>query len=409
MVEKGLSDLTAIKARKDIANAYTITQIEEKLPKKTVSKWLDHETERERRLKANESTNEESESEGAEESEDDSENKFERLLSFLKDERKQAERLVQLRPPPKERREGDRNNRERDNSRMSAGLQGREVRHDNSCLVHPNSNHLTRKCHAFNNMNAQERGKVVKDTGGCKLCLSVSHIGSNCPFEGKWKNCDVGGCNKPHNKLVHGATEIACGTIQYQPKESSTLLLIHDVRTSSGKIRTFWDDGSTLSLIAKSYVERMNMVGVKVKYELTTVGNQTTTHYATLHTLKIIDRRGNEHELKAFQIDSICGFIQSIPVKKYIKLFPGLKRKQVERKSGEIELLVGNEVAPLHPQRIGTNEGLVLYETPFGTGRILGGRHTDAKMNEETDYCHSSSASTAGTQGIPIDGAYTHR
>lgn len=117
-------------------------------------------------------------------------------------------------------------------------------------------------------MTTQERGKFVLQAKGCGLCLSNSHIGSTCPFEGKWKNCDVNGCNKPHNRLIHecGTQELSCATFRYGIRSSTTLLSIQDIQTPSGKIRTFWDDGSTLSLVAKSFVERMNMKGVLVEY-----------------------------------------------------------------------------------------------------------------------------------------------
>ena len=41
----------------------------------------------------------------------------------------------------------------------------------------------------------QEKEKVAKNSGGCKFCLSTAHKGKPlCPFVGKWRNCDVGGC-----------------------------------------------------------------------------------------------------------------------------------------------------------------------------------------------------------------------
>ena len=36
---------------------------------------------------------------------------------------------------------------------------------------------------------------------------------------------------------------------------SNTLLLIEKIRSTSGEILSFWDSGSTLTLVAKSYIE----------------------------------------------------------------------------------------------------------------------------------------------------------
>ena len=147
--------------------------------------------------------------------------------------------------------------------------------------------------------------------------------------------------------------------------------MIQDVPTSSGDdIHTFFDDGSTLCLVAKSYVERMGMEGILVEYDLITVGNVVTPQKAVLHTITLIDRKGNKHIIKAFQIDNICGKINAPDMKQFLNLFPRLKLKDIARTSGEIELLVGNNCAPLHPHRIDTNQGLVLYESQFASGRI---------------------------------------
>ena len=120
------------------------------------------------------------------------------------------------------------------------------------------------------------------------------------------------------------------------------------------------------------------MKGILVEYDLITVGNVVTPQKAMLHTITLMDRKGNNHEIKAFQIDNICGEVTAPDMKQFLNLFPRLKLRDIKRSSGEIELLVGNCCAPLHPHRIATNEGLVLYETDFGSGRILGGSRMSA-------------------------------
>ena len=76
---------------------------------------------------------------------------------------------------------------------------------NNRCLVHPNCEHLTRKCRKFLSMDVVERGNLVKDTCGCKLCLSLSHVGEpDCPLESKFGKCTFVGCAESHSHLVHG-------------------------------------------------------------------------------------------------------------------------------------------------------------------------------------------------------------
>ena len=39
--------------------------------------------------------------------------------------------------------------------------------------VHPEASHFTRRCNTFLKKSVEERGKIVKDANGCKLCLST--------------------------------------------------------------------------------------------------------------------------------------------------------------------------------------------------------------------------------------------
>ena len=52
-----------------------------------------------------------------------------------------------------------------------------------------------------------------------------------------------------------------------------------------------------------------------------------------------------------------------------------------------VELLVGMEYVTLHPKPIGEKEGLVLYNSIFGTGKILGGNHQ--RVKKIGDVCPS--------------------
>ena len=70
-LERGIEDLTAIKERSQIANAITVKLVEEKLPRQFLTRWLQQE--------------------GASSS---NKSRFEEMFTFLKQERKQSERLL---------------------------------------------------------------------------------------------------------------------------------------------------------------------------------------------------------------------------------------------------------------------------------------------------------------------------
>ena len=203
VLEKGIQDLIAVDSLSEISNSYTVDLIERKMPRRITEKWL----------------------EKVERDSIETKNKFTELVTFLKLERKQSERFIQLRDKEetsKRHKDGKDNKPNRDQS-ISGGTQAvlKKI-----CIVHPNaSTHFTRKCKAFLRMTVQQRGKAVMDANGCGFCLSNSHVGSACPFEGQWNNCDVSNCNKPHNRLIHGCgiQELSCATFRYGVRTSVTL------------------------------------------------------------------------------------------------------------------------------------------------------------------------------------------
>ena len=363
-VEKGVQDLSAINAKHEIANAYTVKLLETKLPRQVLTRWLEKE----------EHSN--------------GKDRFEKMLEFLKQERKHAERLMLLKDKPDGK--DPKQTKDTRKSHFNANIdskpeKGKGKINPNNCS---NSSHLTRKCQEFLAMNVEERGKTVKDTKGCKLCLSLSHVDNPCPFESKWGKCKIKGCEIYHSRLVHGCKVQGVGfymeisNAQYNHL-NNTLLLIERIRTPNEDIIAFWDSGSTLALITKDYAIRNNLQGIPVSYDLITVGGNITTHNTTLYELTLIDRDGENYVLKVYEIDDICGEMRAIRTDKFTHLFPSTLAQEIARPGGKIELLIGMEYASIHPKPVGASEGLVLYESMFGTGKILGGMHHGIQDKDE--------------------------
>ena len=382
-IEKGLQDLEIIGAEEEIMNTYTVNLLEGKISKRVLSKWYDKE--REMKEKLEESTEEKDKKVSGKK-------RFEWLLKFLKEERRQTERVMVLKPsstPPADHSSSKRGGDGKLIRGIGAGaalgqqpVDPQQKKFNNNCLVHPEANHLTRKCRKFLSMSVVDRGTLVKNTGGCKLCLSLSHVGQVCPFEGTW-TCSVTDCTDPHSFLVHGCgiQGISLAALSSSVKSAPTpsrkhvLLLIQKVKTETGYVITFWDNGSTIALISSECVRRLKLLGVPVVYDLTTVGGVVTTHESTLHEITLIDKNNQKHFVTAYEIPDICGEVGSIKVNGVMHLFPSTKIKEVERCSGKIEMLVGMEYASLHPKPVTERENLVLYRSLFGTGKVLGGTH----------------------------------
>ena len=374
-LEKGVEDLSAIEARSHIANAYTVKLLESKLSREVRLRWFQHEDV----SKINPVANPEQVTSIPKVVD----RRFELMLEFLKKERKQAERLsltsskqpMKPKDPP-----ANENKRNLFNGATGGGVNSTPTP-KKQCLVHSNGNHFTRKCKVFLSKSVDERGSIVKDAGACKFCLGTSHSGQPCPFEATWSKCGVQGCDQPHSRLLHGCQiqGISCFVAEMCNKNISanqTLLLIQSISTAHvTETIAFWDGGSTLTLVSRSYARRNNLQGVPIIYDLITVGGEVTTHNTMLYEITIVTRKGEHHVIQAFEIEDICGSMTPVNTKQFAKLFPSTKPYEISRPSGEIDILIGNNYAPLHPDKKHVCQGLVLYQSQFGTGKILGGAH----------------------------------
>ena len=170
---------------------------------------------------------------------------------------------------------------------------------NNNCLIHPNAPHLTRKSKAFLAKTIQERGKAVNEANACKLCFTHSHNGKPFPFKEKWGLCNVQGCSEHHSRLIHGygIQGISMHTFKYE------ILLI------------------------------------QISCELITVGGRVEIQNTVLYEITLLDRNGDKHMIKAYQIDEICGEIKGIKVEDMIHPFPSVKPADVARQDCDVELL----------------------------------------------------------------------
>ena len=359
LLERGLQDLEAIDARAEIANELMMKMLEGKLSRVVYLNWL----------------KEEPTTAGS--------TKFEKMFTFLTAERKRIEKLVQridyqvkTKEVPEKKSGGG--------PERSGHAGGRQAR--DNCLIHPKVAHFTRKCREFLAKSSLERAEIVKANKGCLLCLSVSHVGKPCPHISKWKPCDVDDCGEHHSRLVHEAI-LQGFTMHITSLKNHTLLLMQRITTVGGSIFAFFDNGSTITLVSASYVKKRNLKGIRVTYELITVGNRVKVQQTYLHEITLLDSAGKPHVLQAYEIDDICGEMKCVNVNGVVRLFKNLKASDVQREAGSIELLIGMEQIAIHPRHVDEREGMVLFSSIFGTNKVLGGSH---KLLGESDNVNAA-------------------
>ena len=171
----------------------------------------------------------------------------------------------------------------------------------------------------------QERAEIVKGANACPFCLSTHHIGNPCPWKDKWDACKIDQCGKHHSHLLHEAevqgfissfasqihlSNTAAGEIL----QVGTLLQVQKIPTMKGDASAFFDLGSTISLVARSYVIRNKLRGIPISYDLVTVGGDIRPQTTYLHEIFLKDRNSELHRILAFQIDDVCGILQKVDV-----------------------------------------------------------------------------------------------
>ena len=105
------------------------------------------------------------------------------------------------------------------------------------------------------------------------------------------------------------------------------------------------------------------------------IGNVAKSQNTILYEVPIFDINGNRSIIKAYAIDEICQGEENINLSRITKLFTNLKTEDVLRSNKSVELLIGMDYAHLHPQPVEANGNLVLYQSKFGSGKVLGGQH----------------------------------
>ena len=235
--------------------------------------------------------------------------------------------------------------------------------------------HMVGQCRAFKKMSVEDKGKFVKSKSLCVLCFDKSHKVADCEKKSTWKPCDVGGCGKWHSRQLHGAKVQGLALVAPQARGSEKIvLLVQEVPVrGGGTCVTLWDSGSTVALITFKAAERFHLTGEKCNFEVTGVGNKRENYNTKLYNVPIVDKSGNVHFIQAYGMPEITPVEPSCQLDKVAGLFDGLSVEEIQRPSGQVDLLVGMNHVALQPVLDQVQGEVALYNSMFGSGKVLGG------------------------------------
>lgn len=228
-------------------------------------------------------------------------------------------------------------------------------------------------------MDPNSRGKVIVDKKLCVLCFGGSHSVANCNKKSTWKPCDTAGCGKWHARMLHGATTpglcLAITSVSVDDNtDGGVLLLVQQIQMPKGnKAVVFWDHGSTTALVTYKFAEDNDLKGEKCKFELTGVGNKTTTFNTQLFSVPLVDNSGTTHQISAFGIERITSSNINKNISQAVKHFEEVQLEDVCIPGGEVDVLIGMNNVSIMPTKVKVSGELALFKSIFGTGKLLGG------------------------------------
>ena len=361
MIEDSYRDLKRLGIEKEITTTSSVSTIESKLPP-------DHRKEWARLVSSRKSTV-------------DKTDKFPSLLDFLLDQKRAIEYdASDLRSAGTPQVRGA--------THLSDGRPSPTAKY---CLVHGNAKHSTYECRNYLAKPVQQRKDVVKDKLACFSCLKPGHRWVQCK---KKKECGIDNCKVFHHRTLHenkrntptgedDQEEEVSGTTNTCSRTSSKttcLLQIQRIKTHANWLNVMWDNASSLSFITNKTAKAQNLHGTTVQLSLVKVGAEKKDITTKKYTLPLIDLQGHQTLIEVYGIDQITSNIRKIKIDGILHIFD-VPKKDIERPTGTIDVLIGYDYAGLHPEMQNRSGHLLLLKNRFGF--CIGGTHPAIEENAE--------------------------
>ena len=152
--------------------------------------------------------------------------------------------------------------------------------------------------------------------------------------------------------------------------------------TTRVSLSGFFDNGSTCSLILDRVAKKYELLGQNVRVTISTINGEKERH-TKLYVVELVDRDGKVRIVRALGVDNISGPIPNVNMDGLKPLFSDKVQKAwtnvMDRPTKEIEILVGSEVANIHPEKVEAVDNLIISKSLFGTGWAIHGHHEDIK------------------------------
>ena len=107
--------------------------------------------------------------------------------------------------------------------------------------------------------------------------------------------------------------------------------------------------------------------------------NATTVVNTKLYCVELVDMEGTRHLVRAFGLETLSGPLPIVSMRRMLKdefsVTVQLNWEKLARPGGEVDLLIGSEMAHLHPVQMETVGRMVVKTSIFGQGWVSNGAH----------------------------------
>ena len=253
-------------------------------------------------------------------------------------------------------------------------------------------------CQKFTkDFSVDEKVEFVNKNKICWKCLSWRHQAKDCKkTEDKWycrvkENGDL--CKKPHSRYLHGSSVqiISHFLILHQsaaPTHSKfadrelnkrVLLPVMMIPINNTKAVTLFDGGATCCLVRNAFARDQGWKPYYTVQIVTLCGKKPEAMDICYYVFNLATDFG-PRKILALGMDRLSEIPASQSIKFVYQLFPHLPKGSLERASGHLDLIIGQDHTDLQPGGDDFKDGLRVWTTRFGGRRVLTGSHPQIKF-----------------------------
>ena len=233
-------------------------------------------------------------------------------------------------------------------------------------------NHTTSECKEFQKLpvsGKQGRYEVLKQVNACFKCFG-NHKKQDCPKKDPCPTCGSQShhvllCrgNDPKEKAEHPLETEQSKTRDDNRGETHSHMVHSDaialypinqaIVVESGKtVSVFCDGGSNSSYITHRAANRIKAKTIrKLILDVTTMDNIKKSYSTCEYQFTIRTRTGKKVTVNAFGMERITGPVSKLDPDVLVQLFPDYDPQSLQRKSSNVDVLLGCDHFGLHPKK----------------------------------------------------------